>query len=166
MPEERYSEHVKRALFLSKLEANETGSTEIQPEQLLQGVITADRELIATALTQMSRDLIQEQLLRSRSTGVRPATTGDVPLGPECKRALAYAEEEATRFGRKEVGCDMVLLGLIREPKGLASKLLKKYDASYENVCERLGLPVTASQSAGGDGGGGFFSKLKKAVKG
>ncbi len=117
MPEERYTDSVKRALFLSKLEANETGSTEIQPEQLLQGVITSDRELIATALTQMSRDLIQEQLLRSRSTGVRPATTGEVPLGAQCKRALGFAEEEADKFGRKEVGADMVLLGLIREPR-------------------------------------------------
>jgi ATP-dependent Clp protease ATP-binding subunit ClpA len=165
MPEERYSETAKRALFLANLEANETGSPEMRPEQLLQGVITADRDHIASALTQMSRDLIQEQLLRNRRTGERPATSGQVPLGPECKRAMAYAEEEADKFGRKEVAADMVLLGLIREPKGLAAKLLKQYDASYENVCERLGLPVSAAAPPAA-AGGGFFSKLKKAVKG
>lgn len=156
---ERYTENARRALSLAKLEASETGSPSIEAQHLFQGIITADRDLIATGLTPFARDLIQEQLLRKRRSGVAPAGVAEIPLSGECKRVLASAEEEADRHGDAHIGGEHLLLGLLREAKGFTGQVLKT-NVSAEEVRQRLGFEAAGAPSEG------LWGRLRRSLSG
>jgi ATP-dependent Clp protease ATP-binding subunit ClpC len=153
---ERFTENSRKAVTLAKLEAEETGSPAIETHHLLQGLITADRDLIQSALGNFSRDAIQEQLLRKRRSATIGSTSADLPLSAECKRVVAFAEEEANKHGDAQVGGQHLLLGLMREPKGIAAQLLRE-NVRPNEIRKQLGFePIQESA-------GGFFQKLKKS---
>lgn len=52
--------------------------------------------------------------------------------------ALAYALEEAQQFRHKAIGTEHILLGLYREPDGVAHSVLDRYLPSYDLVKEEI----------------------------
>ena len=52
------------------------------------------------------------------------STSVEIPLSVESKRVLAYAAEEAEKMFHKYIGTEHILLGLLREKKSLASRIL------------------------------------------
>ena len=56
----------------------------------------------------------------------------DHPLSNESKRVLAYAAEEAERFGHKLIGSEHLLLGLLSEKGALAAHLLNSLGLSLD----------------------------------
>ena len=57
-----------------------------------------------------------------------------MPLSNECKRVLAYAFEEAERFGHQQVGTEHVLLGLLREKTSKAADVLNELGVTLERA--------------------------------
>src|SRR3989304_3932984 len=49
---------------------------------------------------------------------------GDLPFTPRAKKVLEYAVEEARLMGHNYIGTEHLLLGLIKEKEGVASKVL------------------------------------------
>src|SRR5215469_1058145 len=81
---------------------------------------------------------LTERFLRSQVGSVRTeienhttirekvSTSVDLPLSNESKRVLAYAAEEAEGLGHRHIGTEHVLLGLVREERCFAAKLLRE----------------------------------------
>ncbi len=57
------------------------------------------------------------------STGLKPPT-GHIPFTPRAKKVLELSLREAERFQHGSIGTGHILLGLIREGKGVAAKVL------------------------------------------
>ena len=53
-------------------------------------------------------------------------TSVDLPLSHDCKRAMAFATEEADRLNHKHIGNEHLLAGLLREENCLAAELLRE----------------------------------------
>jgi hypothetical protein len=53
------------------------------------------------------------------------STSVELPLDDASKRILSYAEEEASRMERHYIGCEHLLLGLLREKDSFAARLLE-----------------------------------------
>ena len=131
---ERYTERARRVIFFARYEASQLGSRTIETEHLLLGLIRENNGLTGQLL---ARSKIEPEDIRGEieaRTRVREkiSTSVEIPLSVESKRVLAYAAEEAEKMFHKYIGTEHILLGLLREKKSLASRiLLEKAAASW-----------------------------------
>jgi hypothetical protein len=68
----------------------------------------------------------------------RTPTSVDLPLSKASKRALCYAAEEADRLNHRHIGCEHLLLGLLREPGSVAAKILEQFGAKLDPLREKF----------------------------
>jgi ATP-dependent Clp protease ATP-binding subunit ClpC len=160
---ERYTDGARRAIFLARTEAGDDRSPSIESEHLLQGVIAADKERLANLITRASRDAIQEKVLRAKKVyGGGSSSSDDRPLSNECKRAMAVAAEEADNLKSATIEVEHLLLGLLREPKSTAGRILKEQGLELGALRQKLGgsaeMPAATSS--------GMLGKFKKMFGG
>jgi hypothetical protein len=129
---ERYTEKARRAIFFARYEASQFGSQFIETEHLLLGVLREHEELknLLPAGTNSIRVQLETQTKARKSI----STTVDLPLSNPSKRVLAYAADEAERLNHRHIGCQHLLLGLLREKDGFAAKLLQSFSISIEQL--------------------------------
>src|SRR5215468_9050141 len=91
---ERYTERARRVFFFARYEASQLGSTTIETEHFLLGLIREDAELFQRFLGKSFVGL-RDDLERHLEVKEKVSTSIDLPLSPECKRILSFAAEEA-----------------------------------------------------------------------
>jgi len=141
---ERYTEKARRVVFFARYEAQQLGAPAIEPEYLLLGLLREHPKAVSRFL--VSRFLetdASEEWFRSRIEAQAPArgkfSTGvDLPLSNASKRVLLDGAEEAKRLGHKYIGTEHLLLGLLREEKCLAARLLVERGADLKRIRKEL----------------------------
>jgi ATP-dependent Clp protease ATP-binding subunit ClpC len=124
---EKYTEAARKAVFFARYEASQFGSENIETEHLLLGILRADGPLALRLLKAPEKiESIRDQIEKQISRREKVSTSVDLPLSIECKRVLAYGAEEVERLNQKDVAVVHLLLGLLREEKCVASKILVK----------------------------------------
>jgi ATP-dependent Clp protease ATP-binding subunit ClpC len=124
---ENYTEAARKVVFFAKYEASQLGSTSIETEHLLLGILRTDGLLALRLLKAPEKiESIREHIEKHCSHGEKLSSYVDLPLSRECKRALAYSAEEAERLNQKNVAAEHLLLGLLRDEQCVASKILVK----------------------------------------
>jgi ATP-dependent Clp protease ATP-binding subunit ClpC len=81
----------------------------------------------------------------------------------KAQRVLVYAQEEAKRMGHKVVGTEHILLGLIREGEGIASKSLVGIGLDMEKVRTQIEQLVGVTAPYTGDIG--FTPRVKRVLE-
>jgi ATP-dependent Clp protease ATP-binding subunit ClpA len=71
-----------------------------------------------------------QQLLWSRASFVKFSDK----FGEQAQQALLYANDEAARLNHNYIGTERLLLGLLREERGIAAKVLNEAGITLENV--------------------------------
>jgi ATP-dependent Clp protease ATP-binding subunit ClpC len=137
---EKYTEKARRVIFFARYEASQFGSPLIETEHILLGLIREDRNLLTLFLPGANASI---QELRKEIEGhtvvrERVSTSVDLPFSEESKRALNYAAEEAERLPQKFIGTEHILLGLLREEKSVAAKILREHGVRSATVREDL----------------------------
>lgn len=133
---ERYREDARRAIFFARWEAQQSGSTYIEPEHLLLG-LTHDADSKANQFFALSvyAENFRQQL------GFRPSaksSTSDHPLSNSGKRVLAYAAQEADKLASKPIGTEHLLLGLLREKKSDVPQTLAAMGIDLQSARNRV----------------------------
>lgn len=150
---ERYTEEARRIVFFARYEASRFGSREIGTEHLLMGMIRTNEGLVrqwfrSSSVVDAIRNQIEAQSPRLESI----STSVDLPLSDQSRCVLAYGAEEAERLGHKDICLGHLLIGLLREEKGLAGSLLGQHGLTVSQI--RKGLqqftysPPVGSSSA------------------
>jgi hypothetical protein len=152
---ERYTEKARRTIFFARYEASQFGSPYIEAEHLLLGLLREDKSL-ANRFLRSPAESIREQIEGQTAPGKQVPTSVDLPLSHECKRVLAYGAEEAERLKHKHIGTEHMLLGLLREEKCFAARLLYEQGLTIDSVREQL----QRSAPPLGQGGSAFFARL------
>jgi ATP-dependent Clp protease ATP-binding subunit ClpC len=134
---ERYNEKARRTIFFARYEASQFGSPYIETEHLLLGLLREDKSL-AHRFLRSHAESIREQIERHTAPEEKVATSVDLPLSHECKRGVAYGAEEAERLTHKHIGTEHLLLGLLREEKCFAARLLHEQGLTIDSVREQL----------------------------
>src|SRR5580692_3956090 len=136
---ERYTEKARRVTFFARYEASQFGSPYIETEHLLLGLLRADKALVNRFLrAQASAESIRKQIEAHATVREKTATSVDLPLSNEGKRVLAYAAEEAARLGHSHIGSEHLLLGLLREDKCFAARILEERGVKLAQVRDEL----------------------------
>src|SRR5579871_5084687 len=99
---EKYTEKARRVIFFARYEASQFGSSYIETEHLLLGLLREDKALTNRFLrSHTSIESIRKQIEGRTTIREKVSTSVDLPLSQECKRVLAYAAEE--EIGRAHV---------------------------------------------------------------
>jgi len=128
-------------------------------EHILLGLIREGEGVAAAVLQHLSVDLeqIHERVEESVRKGKATIALGELPYTSRAKKVLEFAMAEAREFNHSYVGTEHLLLGLLREEKGIAAQVLNSLgvtlDEARSETLKVLGTDVTPSEPAGIGGG-------------
>jgi len=136
---ERYTEKARRVIFFARYEASQFGSSFIETEHLLLGLLREDTALAS----RLSRSFLTPETVRKRIEEATPPrksipTSVDLTLSPACKSVLTSAAEEADQLQHQHIGTEHLLLGLLKEERSLAANLLTEAGVNIQKLREEL----------------------------
>jgi len=136
---ERYTERARRVIFLARYEASQFGSTTIETEHFLLGLIREDETLFARFLrNHSSNESIRKEIEARIAVREKVTSSIDLPLSNQCKRILAYAAEEMERLNHRHIGTEHLLLGILREERCVAAEILHERGLRVNAIREEL----------------------------
>ena len=145
---ERYTEKARRVIFFARYEASQYGAASIESEHLLLGLLREDWALNKRILRQKgTAEDIRKEIEGQITIGKRVSTSVEMPLSVESKHILNWAFEEAERLGDKHVGTEHLLLGILREEKCLAARVLQNRGVALNTLRVEL---AERSETQGG----------------
>ncbi len=137
---ERYTERARRVLFFARYEATQMGSTSIETEHLLLGLIREGKGLTSRifARSHLSLDRIRTEIEGRTVFREKVSTSVEIPFSSDTKRVLQFAAEEADRLLHTYIGTEHLLLGLLREERSVAASILYEKGMRLSNVREDI----------------------------
>nr|WDA99691.1 Clp protease ATP binding subunit [Galdieria sulphuraria] len=132
---ERFTEKAIKAIMLSQEEARRLGHNFVGTEQVLLGLLAESNGLASKVLKLMGVTLkdarIEVEKIIGRGSGF---VAVEIPFTPRAKRVLELAIEEAKFIGHNYVGTEHLLLGLLSEGDGVATKVLENLGVDLEQL--------------------------------
>jgi ATP-dependent Clp protease ATP-binding subunit ClpA len=130
-----FTDRVRNALAMAREEASRLQHDYVGTEHILLGLIR-EGEGVAAAVLTLSVDLeqVQERVEESVRRGKATIALGELPYTSRAKKVLEFAMAEARDFGHSYVGTEHLLLGLLREEKGIAAEVLGQLGVSLEDA--------------------------------
>jgi ATP-dependent Clp protease ATP-binding subunit ClpC len=152
-----FTERVRKVLAMAREEAARLHHEYVGTEHILLGLIREGEGVAAAVLQNLSVDLdeIQQKIEETVKKGKAAAATGpDLPYTSRAKKVLELAMGEARDLSHGYVGTEHLLLGLLREEKGIAAQVLTdagvNLDAAKAETLRLLGteMPQGGTPSA------------------
>jgi ATP-dependent Clp protease ATP-binding subunit ClpC len=150
-----FTERVRKVLAMAREEAARLHHEFVGTEHILLGLIREGEGVAAAVLANLSIELdeIQQKIEESVKKGNK-GTQGsgpDLPYTSRAKKVLELAMAEARELNHSYVGTEHLLLGLLREEKGIAANVLSEAGVNLDTArTETLRLLGTDPQTAGG----------------
>ncbi len=136
---ERFTERGRRAVFFARYEATRFGSSTIEPEHLLLGLLHEDKNLINRFLSNaLPLETIREEIAKSLPSREKVSSSSNLPFSNAYKRVLEYAAEEAEKLNHRHIGTEHLLCGILREEEGLAAEFLRNQGLQLDTIREEL----------------------------
>lgn len=146
---DRFSDKARRALSFAKEEAEALNHDYIGTEHILLGLLTEGTGIAANVLEGLNVDIAsaRKEILKLAKPAPDVMTAGQLPFTPSSKRVLEFAMDEARSFSHNHVGTEHLLLGLLRQPEGIAATALVNMgltlDAVRQAVIKFMGVEPT-----------------------
>jgi ATP-dependent Clp protease ATP-binding subunit ClpC len=123
-------------LKLAAEEARQLNHEYIGTEHILLGLVAEDSSVAAHLLRAQGvhANVIRQGIDSLVQRGTQPVTLLELPLTPRAKQAIEYAHDEARAVNQKHTDAEHLLLGLLREPDGVAGLLLQKLGIKPQEV--------------------------------
>ncbi len=173
-----FTERVRKVLAMAREEAARLHHEYVGTEHILLGLIREGEGVAAAVLQSLNVDLddIQQKIEDTVKKGKAAQATGpDLPYTSRAKKVLELAMSEARELNHSYVGTEHLLLGLLREEKGIAAQVLTdsgvNLDAARAETLRLLGTEMppsgtpTAQAGSGATPGGAAGSGSAKAEK-
>jgi len=138
---ERFTSRARRAVLMAHDEAARMGAQLISTEHLLLGLMRLQEGSAVELLERLDIDLerLQSELRRQMEAAPPADLAGKEPsFTPEAKRVLLRAVKEAQQLGDYSVGTEHILIGLLREGRGAAFRLLHRHGADLPLIRQAL----------------------------
>ena len=156
-----FTERVRKVLQMAREEAQRLHHEYVGTEHILLGLIREGEGVAAAVLQNLNVDLdeVQQKIEETVKKGKAVQATGpDLPYTSRAKKVLELAMSEARELNHSYVGTEHLLLGLLREEKGIAAQVLTEagvnLDAARTETLRLLGTEMpqqggAAPQAAG-----------------
>ncbi|TVP53695.1 MAG: NDP-hexose 4-ketoreductase, partial [Gemmatimonadales bacterium] len=154
-----FTDRVRKVLAMARDEAIRLQHDYVGTEHILLGLIREGEGVAAAVLTNLNADLdqIHERIEEAVKKGKATIALGELPYTTRAKKVLEFAMSEARDLNHSYVGTEHLLLGLLREEKGIAAQVLNSVGITLEDgraeTLKVLGSDVGPSEPAGIGGG-------------
>lgn len=132
-----FTERVRKVLTMAREEAARLHHEYVGTEHILLGLIREGEGVAAAVLTNLGIDLddTQQRIEETVKKGKATAATGaELPYTSRAKKVLELAMVEARDLSHSYVGTEHLLLGLLREEKGIAALVLTDAGVTLEQA--------------------------------
>ena len=164
-----FTDRVRKVLQMAREEAARLHHEYVGTEHILLGLIREGEGVAAAVLTNLNVDLeeIQQKIEETVKKGKAAAAAGpDLPYTSRAKKVLELAMSEARELNHSYVGTEHLLLGLLREEKGIAAQVLTDAGVNLEQArAETLRLLGSEMPSAAPSGGASAPAPSPKSEK-
>jgi ATP-dependent Clp protease ATP-binding subunit ClpC len=132
---ERFTDRARRVVVLAQEEARRLNHSHLGTEHLLLGLLREPAGVASKVLVSLGVSLegvrvgVEEIIGRGRA-----APRGHIPFTPGAKKALELSLREAQALRHNYIGTEHLLLGLVREGKGVAAQVLVGLGADHARV--------------------------------
>jgi DNA-binding transcriptional regulator YhcF (GntR family) len=124
----KLTDRVKRVLYYAREEAGRLKHPYVGTEHILLALIRDETGVAARMLANLGVD--GSELRREIEEGVKEGTAepvrGSLPYTSRAKKVIELAMDEAVQLDHEYIGTEHVLLGLLREEKGIAAQVLER----------------------------------------
>ncbi|HSQ29681.1 MAG TPA: ATP-dependent Clp protease ATP-binding subunit [Gemmatimonadaceae bacterium] len=149
-----FTERVRKVLAMAREEAARLHHEYVGTEHILLGLIREGEGVAATVLQNLSVELddIQQKIEETVKKGKAGQASGpDLPYTSRAKKVLELAMSEARELNHSYVGTEHLLLGLLREEKGIAAQVLTDAGVNLDAArAETLRILGTEMPQGGG----------------
>jgi len=168
-----FTERVRKVLAMAREEAARLHHEYVGTEHILLGLIREGEGVAAAVLQNLNVDLedIQTKIEETVKRGKAAQATGpDLPYTSRAKKVLELAMGEARELNHSYVGTEHLLLGLLREEKGIAAQALTdcgvNLDAARTETLRLLGTEMPQGGAPGTSGASAPGSATPTPAKG
>lgn len=132
----RYTERARRVIFHARIEVGRCGSTSLEPEHLLLGLLHVGDGLACRVLayTVDSVEQLRREVAGRLPSGDPKPGNEEIPFSPAVTNILRAAEQEADAQMQEAIGTEHLLLGLLRDGRSHVAQLLHAKGVSLEAV--------------------------------
>ena len=113
------------AMNLALQTAKELGSSKVLPEHLVLGILKSQKGVAYEIFEQLN--VKEDELINSIVKPIEKQM-------PETLVILKLAKEEARRIGKRVVGTEMLLLGIIAQAAGIGARVLTKLEITLQDA--------------------------------
>ena len=147
-----FSERVRKVLQMAREEAQRLRHEYVGTEHMLLGLVREGGGVAAAVLANrgVNPDEVRRIIEETVKKGPQNQATGpDLPYTSRAKKVLELSMSAARELNHSYVGTEHLLLGLLREEKGIAAQVLHECglagDAAADEVKKLLGTPFAGS---------------------
>jgi len=136
---QRFTERARQVVFHAQARAASVGTKQVEPEHLLIALTDVPECMAAVILERLGLrlDAVREEV-EGRITIKESYSNQDMILSPAAQKAVNLAYEEAKRLKHNYIGAEHLLLGILREKKGIAPEVLAHLGVTLEAVRAQL----------------------------
>ena len=136
---ERFTDEARRVLVVAEEEARLLANDHVGTEHILLGLVgetegVAYRVLVALGV---SPEDARQEVAQVVAQDER-ASVDHIPFTPEAKTVLTLSLREALNLGHGYIGTEHILLGLLREGRGLGAEVLERRGCDLEGLRTRV----------------------------
>ena len=155
--ESRFSERARAALKNAHTTAYNLGYKYVGTEHILAGIIKEGTSGAAKALENQGItyadfcEKITEIAPPSQSGGYNTSYSTNLPLSPKTKQILEMSYSESARFGAMYIGCEHILLAILKEGDNLAARILSEMDFDPNAAVNEMFVAPSKEGAQGGN---------------
>ncbi len=160
----RYTEKVRKVIMMAQEEAVNLNHNYIGTEHILVGLVKENEGIAGKILRELGiePEKVIEEIEKIVGKGDYQEVS-EITFTPRAKKVLELASQEASQLGQNYIGTEHLLLGLIKEASGVATRILTEMgidlDTIYSQVMKVL---MESSHSSETTAGGGVSRKDSK----
>jgi DNA-binding transcriptional regulator YhcF (GntR family) len=135
-----FTDEVRWVLTHARQEAVDLRHDYVGTEHILLALLRQGTGEAATVLQAeaVNAEEVRQKVLESVRAGRATAALGQLPYTSRGKKVLEYAMAAARELNHSYVGTEHLLLGLLREEKGIAAQALRSFGVMYDDVVARV----------------------------
>jgi ATP-dependent Clp protease ATP-binding subunit ClpC len=145
---DKFSERTARIFMLAQSEAYNLGHPYVGTEHLLLAICRAPDENSTKILNrhQIYYQTVLRIINRETGTNIRQSVIGS-PLPTErTKRVIEFAFNEITKDNREKIMVEDILIGILKEENGIASKVFSEMKTNKEQIIKELKISINMNR--------------------
>jgi Clp amino terminal domain, pathogenicity island component len=135
-----FSDAARQTMSLAEQQARSLNQDYVGTEHILLALV-ADESCVTSQTLQsfgITAIRLRSEIERLITRGDNRPTAATVPLTPRANRVIEFAANEANFMNEKSVGPEHLLLGLIREPDGVAGQALRNLGLELGQIVKEV----------------------------